>query len=443
MQRTVPDSVSPYLRQSGAEEMWRWLHPELMIASLALLFIAGAFEGLFITAPDIGFSGPLAAYDTAYAICRRLFVVAALVIAIRNFRATVSLMLSGWLLTASLAWIVATSVWSLEPEITLTRGLSLFASVTLAAALIGSHGIHGITKSVRMVGLGILLFNGWLLLTGPAFAFDEFNYGAVFRGSFSHKNGLALFLTCYIICLVAELRNCRSRRELVANAVLIVGSMFLIAKTRSASGLLMSGAAVLIGAFLWLHHKLRLRPAVLLLSLSCIALLALAVSFLGRDLLLSGLGRDVTLTGRTVIWEIALQSIAERPFTGFGYGSYWVSSAGAIVRFGEWWIPPDAHSGFIDALISGGIVLLTLIVLQTGALLSRSLAHLLTSPSAESWFLILVGSVLPIYNLIETVYLKEYSIPTLLFAAGFFAAHASSTSREPSLESTQLQGRIS
>jgi O-antigen ligase len=160
----------------------------------------------------------------------------------------------------------------------------------------------------------------------------------------------------------------------------------------------------------------------------------------GKDALLEGFGRDPTLTGRTTVWELAWQSVVERPILGFGYGSYWTALSGAKYSFGDSWLPPDAHNGFLDALLGGGVVLLTLIIYQTWILIKRSIVSALGARSTIAWFMVLVGALLPVYNSVESIYLRDYSIATLLFVTVLFA-HSRSvaggsnglarTSREP------------
>ncbi len=67
----------------------------------------------------------------------------------------------------------------------------------------------------------------------------------------------------------------------------------------------------------------------------------------------SSRGRIFTFTGRADIWELALEKIAERPITGWGYQAYWALES---TRFGQedttQWAghAAHAHNGYIDAV---------------------------------------------------------------------------------------------
>lgn len=64
------------------------------------------------------------------------------------------------------------------------------------------------------------------------------------------------------------------------------------------------------------------------------------------------LHKDVTLTGRTYLWDSALLYISQRPWTGYG-----ISEIGMIERHGSYYSP---HNLILQILISGGIVALIL-----------------------------------------------------------------------------------
>lgn len=69
-------------------------------------------------------------------------------------------------------------------------------------------------------------------------------------------------------------------------------------------------------------------------------------------------GIDATFTRRTEIWQIALDHIGKRPWTGYGYQSFWRS---ADLMYGHreelnWAVnAADGHNGYLDLLLTAGI----------------------------------------------------------------------------------------
>jgi O-antigen ligase len=410
------------LTQNNSEPRYRrspaWARVDFAVATAAILCIAGAADGIFIGVSEPDISGDVSSYNSVYVALRRGIPVIAAIVLSRDMRATFSLILQAWPLAISLAWIVASSLWSLDPRITLIHATSLISVVVIAAALTSRYGVAGAIQPVQYAGILLLMLNLVLLIISPSFAFDHLYYGTVFQGTFVHKNELALFFTCFIICILSGLGNAKSASSLTWSIGLLAGATFLVIRSYSATGIVITAGALLIAAFLWSHR--RLSPTVKLVSAIFLILLTVVIGVGIWDDLLHFLGRDQTFTGRTILWEHLLASVSERPVLGFGFGSYWRSQAGAEYYLANWWIAGHAHNGFFDALISGGLILLALLVAQTCMLIAQAGRFVRVSDSATSWLVVLVAGLLPLYNLVEPAYLKQ-SVTTVLFVVSLFA----------------------
>ena len=90
---------------------------------------------------------------------------------------------------------------------------------------------------------------------------------------------------------------------------------------------------------------------------------AIHIAIANLDSMAGLLGRDSTLTGRTNIWAMALENIAERPVLGYGYNAFWNVAPGAErINTILHWKVPHAHNGFIDLTLQLGIVGLVLYI---------------------------------------------------------------------------------
>jgi O-antigen ligase len=117
--------------------------------------------------------------------------------------------------------------------------------------------------------------------------------------------------------------------------------------------------------FLALRAPARLRAYLPLLVLAFVATLlvyALAILDLIPGLqamiapIVSLTGKDMTFTGRTVIWEILSEHIRFHPMLGTGYAAYWTAaplpssdSYAFVWRMGSFY-PGSAHNGYLDVL---------------------------------------------------------------------------------------------
>ncbi len=74
--------------------------------------------------------------------------------------------------------------------------------------------------------------------------------------------------------------------------------------------------------------------------------------------LLDNLGKDVTLTGRTLLWPAVVEMIQERPWLGYGYSAFWLGWEGESATL--WFITNQeydhAHNGVLDLWLDLGFL---------------------------------------------------------------------------------------
>lgn len=116
---------------------------------------------------------------------------------------------------------------------------------------------------------------------------------------------------------------------------------------------------------------------------------------------------DATFTARNEIWTFAIDNIAQKPLTGFGFGAFWLTERtvyASVVNPDSNWVQmaTQAHNSFLDAALAMGLpgFLLTLIVFI--ALPTRDVLYRLpqgpADPSAELflrlWQMVLLSASL-------------------------------------------------
>ncbi len=174
-----------------------------------------------------------------------------------------------------------------------------------------------------------------------------------FTGIFTSPNQVGeLMLTTFCAAMVFWRKARGAAKVLLVLAIVLAVALGVLADSRS------SFVAAGIGCFLYLAWKYRIRGLA-----ACIGLM-LALGVAGtlaggnvRDYLQRG---DVaTLTGRTEIWDFAIQEIKEHPFRGYGY-----EVEGQIFQsryFPVWWGPWDegprssVHENYLNHAIGVGI----------------------------------------------------------------------------------------
>jgi hypothetical protein len=181
------------------------------------------------------------------------------------------------------------------------------------------------------------------------------------RGSFGHKNvaaaimAMLLFLGIYFISAGGWIAGV---------AVICLSSLFLLYSAGKSSltlcfaVLLLTSLTAVVRSF-WLRAVMLLTPLVLLNMLSVGTTMSDTLAEIAKLLPL-----DASFTGRIDIWNFAMQSLQSRLATGYGFASFWGSSAIQNLPEGKEWAAYAAHShnGYLDTALGMGLPGLALLI---------------------------------------------------------------------------------
>ena len=254
-------------------------------------------------------------------------------------------------------WVLLTVVWSVDQAGSLHKSVSLTA-VTFLGVYFGTRFSF---DQIARITMGLLLFltilSMFLGLTFPDLARYVEPRGEVWSGVFIQKNSLgiatalALFFSLYV----------KSAFPLWGRILLAATSLPLLVLSQSRTA---QAAVVLMIAVYPLLLLLR-RVGVLFrfVILSFLGIFFMEIGYLlvrhWKEILLL-MGRDPSLTGRTLIWGLVWRGIQRKFWLGYGYKAFWSAQGGAFSLvwryFTEGWIPKHAHNGVLELWLSAGLV---------------------------------------------------------------------------------------
>lgn len=329
-----------------------------------------------------------------------------------------------WVVFIPVLFAVASIAWSVSPGLSFRRCGSLilttifaiwlserFTTRTLMNLLVAAMAIVCISSFIAIFALPELGIHNPSNTTNPA------HYGA-WRGMKGHKNDFGrLVALAFNIFLIAFLTRTRWRWAYLAGCL---SALFLIGGSRSGQAIVL---AILppIGLimFLWVRGmSLQMRSLVILVSLP-IGLFFYLISNMVVTEVLSILGKDPTLTGRSDIWNAILSSLGHYILLGGGYGAGWnVVAEGVLLRTGG--TMTHAHNGYLDLLLDIGIVGVSITLMFYATIAIKVKRQLLTPEQTE---IISLGLVLLIFiiagNWVASFLLSYNSIqwvlPVLLY----------------------------
>jgi O-antigen ligase len=147
--------------------------------------------------------------------------------------------------------------------------------------------------------------------------------------------------------------------------------------------------------------------------------------------LVEAVGRDVTFTGRTDIWEhISLATV--NPLVGSGYWNFWGGKGGLAISEAMQTTVPNAHCGYLDIFLDGGMVGLFLLFSMLVVCANRLIRTPRTNRYQQVRFALVI--VMVIYNLSESTFvrLSPTWVATLLVLIDFPFIRANGTMPEVS-----------
>lgn len=187
-------------------------------------------------------------------------------------------------------------------------------------------------------------------------------------------------------------------------AILLLMAAWLLHLSQSKTALI----CTIVGSFLitrsgWLVSK-AINRTVLAVALSLPFLLFSSQEFSSIiSPFVQALGRNMTFTGRANIWDhITIETV--NPIIGSGYWNFWGGSGGHAIATSMNTSVPNAHCGYVDLYLDGGIIGLTLLFMLLVGSGDRMLKHLAESHDSNRYqrvrFALLVTAI--VYNLSES-----------------------------------------
>jgi exopolysaccharide production protein ExoQ len=236
------------------------------------------------------------------------------------------------------------------------------------------------------------------------------------RGVYTHKNGLGTNMVSSIMAYM--ILYFQSSRYRCLALLMILLSTVLILFSKSTSSLL--NAIFIITALLILKViRWRYRSLIVAVMSTTLALEISLIWLIGNaQTLADGLGKDLTLTGRTVLWGAVWEMIQRQPWFGYGFGGFWDVNTGgeaAYVWLATGWKMNHPHNGFLAIWLDLGIVGLTIFMILLAQSFYRSLLLARIDYSAASFLPVVSLFFLVTSNLTETALLSPNSFPWLIF----------------------------
>lgn len=270
-----------------------------------------------------------------------------------------------------LAWLLVSVTMASAPASAFRALAFTLIVIFLVASLYGLPRDYERFKTLLFGAAAATLAVAWIgIFMFPDFAIhsdvDTFEpeHAGSWRGHLTHKNITGALMAVLTILGVFALR---SGRRLVG-LWLVVGAVVFLYYTRSKTSFGLLPVAIALAFLaekipsLVVRAGLCLGPVVALNVLTLGSAMNPGIAAFNRAYL-----KDPSFTGRLDIWRFGFEKIAERPWTGFGFESFWLSPE--ILRSESklelnWEVQNiiHGHNGYLDMQLTLGLPGLLLVI---------------------------------------------------------------------------------
>ena len=309
-------------------------------------------------------------------------------------------------------------LWSEHPSVSVRRWIRMLGIFPMTLLLISERsplkGLESIFRrcAYMLIPLSIILIKYFPYLGRQ---YNRWNGELMWTGVALQKNSLGQLCTLSIIFIAwSFLRDWRigafskTNYHNFADGLILALAVFLLLGPGNSYSATSIGCMI-IGLFsLLLLFCMENRSQYIASFLVCAAaFMAFVMPFsnIFAPIITSIFDRDMTFTGRTLIWSLGLDIAARNPIFGTGFGGFWGFAENQITST---YNVNHAHNGFLDVYIEigiAGLAVLLAFLLNFFKTMRRLLFHTFEWPAFSICFLI----ISLIFNYTESNFLKSSS----------------------------------
>jgi O-antigen ligase len=174
------------------------------------------------------------------------------------------------------------------------------------------------------------------------------------RGIFGHKNEASAVMVLFVFIGIFVARV----RSLGLGAVIVMLALPFLYFTHSKTAMAALPLALIVSVIMARAAKPANGVAVALGLLLALNLLSIGSIYIAPiHAVVDAIMPDATFTGRTDIWKFAIDHVAQRPITGYGFATFWGTEQVVYGMTGATWAntASHAHNGFVDLALTIGI----------------------------------------------------------------------------------------
>jgi exopolysaccharide production protein ExoQ len=306
--------------------------------------------------------------------------------------------------------------WSAVRSVTLRHDISFLGTVCFTFYLTIRYSWQELMKLVLTTLSICIILSCFFILFVPQLGTDSV-YNGAWRGIFHHKNILGRISILSVLTWTWYI-SYNSKKKFISSLFIGV-SFILLLKSSSTTSLLLTIIVIAIfPLYKFLRLKRMLSAALLMFG---IPLISYVVFWFVKnyELIMNAMEKDVTLTGRTLLWQAIWKMVLEHPLFGYGFGAFWLGEDGpsAYIWSVTNWKPSFSHNGYMEIILQTGFIGLTLFIATLFVNVMNAIKLINQDKRAERMFMLQFLLFSVFYNIAESTLLAPKSIFWILYLA--------------------------
>jgi len=322
-------------------------------------------------------------------------------------------------------YICASILWTADYSNT-PRVMAFFVNISVVIFIVSRFELIDFLKFLRIFFAFILTSCYIAVFIFPHIGIDSGLHFGSWNGVFSQKNRTGIILVYSLITSITLLISSKNMKKM--DIIMIIATLFFVLNTTSSTAILISTLCIFISLIYVIFLKYDKKIRIISFLFAAVIILA---SYYSLDYLINLIsnttGKDMTLTGRTFIWDYLIdQNEGITLFLGHGYGYYWSEFNTSLYKFYSaiGFITTTAHNGYIDILLDLGYVglllFLTMYVFSMGKYL---ISYLFLDVKKDAlWGILILSCMIP-YNFSESLFISYNSLGMIfIFCSTLYAS---------------------
>jgi exopolysaccharide production protein ExoQ len=269
------------------------------------------------------------------------------------------------------AYCLISVLWSDFPGVAFKRWFRAVGDVVMVLVLLTDPDWVAALRRVltRLGNLLVplsILFSRWYPQFGRQFSHAGEPY---WSGVAVEKNALGslcmvfgLAFLYYFLQIYREEKGPRRKGQLIGHGLVLIMAVYLLIGSRSATALASFFLAAVPMVLIFRYRGARRPVFVHTMVLGILGAAACVVFLNVGSGMLTEMGRNATLTGRTAVWRAVL-SLAENPVVGTGFESFWLGPRYLHVAELTGMRLNQAHNGYLETYVNLGWIGVALLAL--------------------------------------------------------------------------------